>query len=53
MLIKSLLGEDCFVNGTEFIPERWTDQPELLLNKAAFAPFGTGTLPSKKTTLTT
>ncbi|KAH9889218.1 cytochrome P450 [Xylariomycetidae sp. FL2044] len=34
--------EDCFVRATEFIPARWTSRPELVLNKAAFAPYGTG-----------
>ena len=38
-------GEDCFVRGTEFVPERWTDNPELVLNRAAYAPFGTGCYP--------
>ena len=30
------------MRGKEFIPERWTTQPELVLNSAAFSPFGTG-----------
>ncbi|KAI1442274.1 cytochrome P450 [Annulohypoxylon stygium] len=34
--------EDCFVRAEEFIPERWTTTPELVLNRAATAPFGTG-----------
>ena len=34
--------ESCFPRGAEFIPERWSDKPELLLNKAAYAPFGGG-----------
>ncbi|KAK2745695.1 hypothetical protein FQN57_003592 [Myotisia sp. PD_48] len=34
--------EDCFERGREFIPERWSEKPELILNKAAYAPFGTG-----------
>ncbi|KAL9015487.1 MAG: hypothetical protein Q9185_007120 [Variospora sp. 1 TL-2023] len=35
-------GEDCFVKADEFVPERWNDKPEMVLNKAAYAPFGTG-----------
>ncbi|KAL2814652.1 benzoate 4-monooxygenase cytochrome P450 [Aspergillus granulosus] len=34
--------EDCFENATHFIPERWTTKPEMVRNKAAFVPFGTG-----------
>ncbi|KAL2827895.1 cytochrome P450 [Aspergillus pseudoustus] len=34
--------EDCFGNANQFIPERWTTRPEMVRNKAAFAPFGTG-----------
>ncbi|KAH8595452.1 cytochrome P450 [Bisporella sp. PMI_857] len=34
--------EDCFVKAKTFIPERWTTKPELILNKAAYSPFGTG-----------
>ncbi|PNP46211.1 hypothetical protein TGAMA5MH_02246 [Trichoderma gamsii] len=34
--------EDCFEQASEFIPERWTTRPELVLNPAAYAPFGTG-----------
>ncbi|KAI1095731.1 cytochrome P450 [Rostrohypoxylon terebratum] len=34
--------EDCFVRAKEFVPERWTTAPELVLNRAATAPFGTG-----------
>ncbi|CAJ2507920.1 Uu.00g091060.m01.CDS01 [Anthostomella pinea] len=34
--------EDCFVRAREFIPERWTSSPELVLNAGASAPFGTG-----------
>ena len=36
------IGEDCFVRAREFIPERWTSSPELVLNASASAPFGTG-----------
>jgi cytochrome P450 len=34
--------ESCFKHSTEFIPERWGDKPELIHNKAAFAPFSSG-----------
>jgi cytochrome P450 len=31
-----------FSRPDEFIPERWTTRPELVLNKEAFLPFSTG-----------
>lgn len=31
-----------FVSPDEFIPERWTTRPELILNRHAFIPFSTG-----------
>ncbi|KAF2131445.1 cytochrome P450 [Dothidotthia symphoricarpi CBS 119687] len=31
-----------FVDPDEFIPERWTTKPELVLNKSAYNPFSTG-----------
>ncbi|KAH9209756.1 putative benzoate 4-monooxygenase cytochrome P450 [Leptodontidium sp. 2 PMI_412] len=31
-----------FSRPTEFIPERWTTKPELVLNRQAFIPFSTG-----------
>jgi cytochrome P450 family 628 len=31
-----------YVKPEEFIPERWTSQPELILNRKAFTPFGIG-----------
>lgn len=31
-----------YVKPEEFIPERWTSQPDLVLNKKAFTPFGIG-----------
>ena len=34
--------ESCFEHAQEFIPERWGDKPELVHNKAAWAPFGGG-----------
>jgi hypothetical protein len=36
------VGEDCFERGNEFLPERWFEKPEMIRNKAAYAPFGTG-----------
>ena len=35
-------GEDCFERGNDFVPERWYEKPEMVRNKAAYAPFGTG-----------
>ncbi|KAK8062549.1 cytochrome P450 [Apiospora hydei] len=34
--------EDCFVEGTKFIPERWTTRPQMVLNPAAHIPFSIG-----------
>ncbi|KAL4799122.1 cytochrome P450 [Aspergillus venezuelensis] len=34
--------KDCFDHPDTFIPERWTTQREMVRNKAAFTPFGTG-----------
>jgi len=31
-----------YVKPEDFIPERWTSQPELILNKKAFTPFSIG-----------
>ena len=31
-----------FVRPNEFIPERWTTQPELVLNAGAYMPFNVG-----------
>lgn len=36
--------ESAFPRPNEFIPERWTTSPELLVNKVAFIPFSTGVL---------
>ena len=36
------LGEDCFERSTDFIPERWYSRPDMVRNKAAYSPFGTG-----------
>lgn len=33
-----------FPRGKEFIPERWTSQPELVVNRSSFFPFGAGEL---------
>lgn len=35
-------GEDCFVRPLEFVPERWSTAPEMVLNPSATKPFGTG-----------
>jgi len=32
----------CFVRADDFLPERWLDQPELIKNKLAYAPFSAG-----------
>jgi hypothetical protein len=37
-----IIGEDCFEQGTEFIPERWTTRREMVRNVAAYSPWGTG-----------
>ncbi|TFK52929.1 cytochrome P450 [Heliocybe sulcata] len=34
--------ERCFMKPYEFIPERWSSQPELVRRKDAFVPFSTG-----------
>lgn len=34
--------EDCFERANEFVPERWSSKPEMVYNKAAYTPFGTG-----------
>jgi cytochrome P450 len=34
--------ESCFERASEFIPERWYSKPEMVKNKAAFAPFSLG-----------
>lgn len=33
-----------FPKGDEFIPERWTTEPELVKNSTPFAPFSVGAL---------
>lgn len=43
-----MLGEDCFERGVEFAPERWYERPEMIRNKAAYAPFGTGKVDSSQ-----
>ncbi|KAI0399882.1 cytochrome P450 [Xylaria palmicola] len=37
-----LRSPKAFVSPNEFIPERWTTRPELVLNKKAFCPFSQG-----------
>jgi cytochrome P450 len=39
---KILTDERCFVRPLEFIPERWTTQPELTIDSSVYAPFSTG-----------
>jgi hypothetical protein len=34
--------ESCYKHAEEFIPERWGEKPELLLNKSIFVPFFSG-----------
>ncbi|KAJ5540922.1 cytochrome P450 [Penicillium frequentans] len=34
--------EDCFVNATDFIPERFSTKPELILDKKAWQPWSLG-----------
>ncbi|KAL8906217.1 MAG: hypothetical protein Q9171_006360 [Xanthocarpia ochracea] len=34
--------EDCFVRGEDFVPERWYSKPQMVKQRRAFAPFGTG-----------
>ncbi|KAI4211030.1 MAG: hypothetical protein LQ351_006150 [Letrouitia transgressa] len=38
----SAAGEDAFKNPRSFIPERWSERPDMVKNKAGFDPFGTG-----------
>ncbi|KAJ5716177.1 hypothetical protein N7493_008088 [Penicillium malachiteum] len=37
--------KDCFEQAHKFIPERWYRSPQMIHNKAAFSPFGTGESP--------
>ncbi|KAM4059087.1 cytochrome p450 [Hirsutella rhossiliensis] len=34
--------DDCFEKPHDFVPERWTTRPEMILNMAAYNPFGIG-----------
>jgi cytochrome P450 len=36
--------ESCYERAEEFLPERWGENPELVLNKAVFVPFSSGKL---------
>jgi hypothetical protein len=40
ILISS--GEDCFEQGSQFIPERWTTRPEMVRNSKGHIPFSIG-----------
>jgi cytochrome P450 len=42
MLILMPVDPRAFTQPNKFIPERWTSQPELVLRKDAFVPFGYG-----------
>jgi hypothetical protein len=35
-------GSQLFVHLDEFLPERWTDRPELIIDRGAFHPFMIG-----------
>ncbi|KAL9623092.1 MAG: hypothetical protein Q9160_002606 [Pyrenula sp. 1 TL-2023] len=35
--------ESCFEQATEFVPERWTEGPEMVRDRSAFVPFNIGT----------
>ncbi|KAJ5901633.1 L-ornithine-N5-monooxygenase [Penicillium taxi] len=35
-------SKDVYKNPSEFIPERWSTRPDLIIEKSAFAPFSTG-----------
>jgi hypothetical protein len=39
-----IVDERCFAQPTKFIPERWTTQPELVKDRSAYIPFGSGKL---------
>lgn len=34
--------ESCYVRAEEWLPERWVDKPELMLDKSGYAPFSVG-----------
>ena len=36
--------ESCFEKATEFIPERWSEKPEMVRDKQVFVPFSVGEL---------
>lgn len=36
--------ESCFEKATEFIPERWSEKPEMVRDKQVFVPFSVGKL---------
>ena len=39
------VAEECFALPDNFIPERWSSQPELIKEHRAFAPFSLGMFP--------
>lgn len=36
------VGEDCFERATDFVPERWYEEPAMVKRRNAFAPSGIG-----------
>ena len=42
MNLKTCAASKAFARPNEFLPERWTTEPELILHKSAFFPFLTG-----------
>ena len=41
-LLTPVPAKECFVRPTEFIPERWTSENHLVLDKRGHLPFGQG-----------
>ena len=40
--IYDCIAPKCYVQPNEFVPERWTTQPERVLRRDAYIPFNTG-----------
>ena len=42
--LTDLVGKDdrCFVEAQEFVPERWTDRPDLIKDASVYIPFQSG-----------
>lgn len=47
------IASQAYSRPLEFLPERWIDEPELILNKSAFAPFAIGEFTKNLNSLTT